>query len=641
MNGHQNMILYGSSAPLPVSRSFQAGPLTLVYECGSLRYICYKDIEILRMIYSAVRDHNWGTVPARMYNEEIRTAGQSFHITYQADYRENDINFTAVYSISGTEDGRMRFHMQGKALTAFKKNRIGFCMLHPVNECIGQTCRITHPNGEISEGLFPTSISPHQPFKGIQSMQWNPGPGVTADLHCSGDVFEMEDQRNWTDASYKTYCTPLEKPFPVTLSKGDLVEQTVELRIYIAPNARVSGNQLNGVVFSAGTRHIGQIPHIGLSQSSMRSDLTSAETQLLRALKLDHLRADIKLYSDNWKTSLLAARTCAGKIGVPLDIALYPAPDVKESVKEFAWLCNTEKLNIKFIRLFSYDSKSTDTETLQLAVPLLRDLLPRVEIGAGTDCFFTELNRERTPVNLIDFLTFSINPQVHAFDIQSLTETLEAQKYVVESAREFAGGRDIHVSPVTLKMRFNPNATGPDPEPQPDELPSDVDTRQLSLYGAGWTLGSLKYLIESGADALTYFETVGWKGVIMGDQASSLPDKFPADSGQVFPLYQVFKWLLEYKDGAVIESRSSDPLVADGLILERNGDIRMLLANFTPQTVSVRLPYRNVKHMAVLDELGIHAFMNNPSDLKSTSIELQMDTVDLQPFAVICLDIKG
>lgn len=23
-----------------------------------------------------------------------------------------------------------------------------------------------------------------------------------------GDVFEMEDQRNWTDASYKTYCTP-------------------------------------------------------------------------------------------------------------------------------------------------------------------------------------------------------------------------------------------------------------------------------------------------------------------------------------------------------------------------------------------------------------------------------------------------
>ena len=32
----------------------------------------------------------------------------------------------------------------------------------------------------------------------------------------TGDVFEMEDQRNWTDASFKTYCTPLRQPFPAT-----------------------------------------------------------------------------------------------------------------------------------------------------------------------------------------------------------------------------------------------------------------------------------------------------------------------------------------------------------------------------------------------------------------------------------------
>ena len=36
-----------------------------------------------------------------------------------------------------------------------------------------------------------------------------------------GDTFEMEDQRNWTDASYKTYVRPLALPWPYTLRAGE------------------------------------------------------------------------------------------------------------------------------------------------------------------------------------------------------------------------------------------------------------------------------------------------------------------------------------------------------------------------------------------------------------------------------------
>src|SRR5699024_8714562 len=39
----------------------------------------------------------------------------------------------------------------------------------------------------------------------------------------------MEDQRNWTDASYKTYSRPLALPWPYTLAKGDQVKQAVQL----------------------------------------------------------------------------------------------------------------------------------------------------------------------------------------------------------------------------------------------------------------------------------------------------------------------------------------------------------------------------------------------------------------------------
>ena len=35
----------------------------------------------------------------------------------------------------------------------------------------------------------------------------------------NGETFEMEDQRNWTDASFKTYCTPLSLPYPIKIIK--------------------------------------------------------------------------------------------------------------------------------------------------------------------------------------------------------------------------------------------------------------------------------------------------------------------------------------------------------------------------------------------------------------------------------------
>ena len=45
-------------------------------------------------------------------------------------------------------------------------------------------------------------------------------PGLMAEVRFEGETFEMEDQRNWTDASYKTYCTPLSLPYPVEVKEG-------------------------------------------------------------------------------------------------------------------------------------------------------------------------------------------------------------------------------------------------------------------------------------------------------------------------------------------------------------------------------------------------------------------------------------
>ena len=62
-------------------------------------------------------------------------------------------------------------------------------------------------------------------------------------------------------------------------------------------------------------------------------------------------------------------------------------------------------------------------------------------VGGGTRAFFTELNRATLPLDAMDVVSYTLNPQVHAFDNASITETLAAQPETVRSARAIVGDR--------------------------------------------------------------------------------------------------------------------------------------------------------------------------------------------------------
>jgi hypothetical protein len=57
------------------------------------------------------------------------------------------------------------------------------------------------------------------------------GGGRWARFRFSGDLFEMEDQRNWTDASFKTYSTPLSLGYPHHAGVGRRFEQRVVVSV--------------------------------------------------------------------------------------------------------------------------------------------------------------------------------------------------------------------------------------------------------------------------------------------------------------------------------------------------------------------------------------------------------------------------
>src|SRR5664279_1249410 len=161
-----------------------AGSLSMIYENGNLRHISSGGSEIIRTIYSAVRDKEWLTINPKITEEELDVQKNSFTIRYKCNYQSGEINFSAVYNIEGKDDNSLVFRFEGEALNTFEKNRIGFCVLHPIEGSAGKECIIQHSNYQFESLKFPDLIDPDQPFNDIRSMKWiNNGHNCNLDFY--------------------------------------------------------------------------------------------------------------------------------------------------------------------------------------------------------------------------------------------------------------------------------------------------------------------------------------------------------------------------------------------------------------------------------------------------------------------------
>lgn len=621
-----NVLYYGKYEPPPQQVRLQAGAWALVYEDGDLRYISVAGREVLRRIYVAVRDRNWDTVPNIRSDVRIETSEDAFRISYDTRNLEGDIDFAWQGTIAGDSGGNITFTMEGIANTNFLRNRIGFCVLHPARECAGAPCVIEKTDGTMEHGAFPLSISPHQPFVDIRTISHQVLPHLWAEVRFCGDVFEMEDQRNWTDASFKTYCTPLRLPFPVQVEKGAVVRQSVTLSLRgsipeMRADVGISPQQLS---FSVSVGPAIRLPAVGLGLPHDGHTATSGELARLRALNLSHLRVDLDLSKAGYAAVLSKAAAESSSLGVPLEVALTVSDAAEEELRALAGVLVESSPAVRSWLIFHKGEKSTRARWVELSRRHLGSYSAHAQIGAGTNAFFAELNREHPPVQAIDMACYSVNPQVHAFDNASLVETLEAQGTTVSSARTFIGELPLAVTPVTLKPRFNPNATGSEPVRGDTELPPQVDSRQMSLFGAGWTLGSLKHLSENGADSLTYYETSGRLGVMEREEGSSLPELFQSLPSSVFPMYHVFADFGEFAGGEVIPSVSSNPLQVEGICLLKGRKRRVMLAGFCNDSVQivVRGLGRRVE-IRYLDEANAAQAMSQPEAFRARPGEIQ------------------
>jgi D-apionolactonase len=244
----------------------------------------------------------------------------------------------------------------------------------------------------------------------------------------------------------------------------------------------------------------------------------------------------------------------------------------------------------------------------------------------------------------MDIVSYTLNPQVHAFDNASMTETLAAQPETVRSARAIVGDRPLVVGPITLRLRFNPNATGPEPKPAPGELPSSVDYRQPSLFAAGWLAGSINALSNVGVDGLTYFETTGWKGLIERRDHPLRIAGFHSWPGMVFPIYHVLADVAEFTGGEVLPVTLSDGLRVQALALRDADRVRVFLANMGDEllSVSLEIPGAGAATVRPLDDRTVYLAATDPGAFRASSQPIAVTDgtvmVDLPPFGLATVD---
>jgi hypothetical protein len=576
----------GKSEKEPLEILLRAGRLAMIFRDGALRYISAGSVEILRMIYAAVRAKDWITIKPVFSDEEYEIKKDSFLIKYTCNYLSEDVDFTARFELTGNNDGSLVLSMDGIANKSFLKNRIGFCILHPIENYSGFTCFIEHGDGSSEQLFFPEEINPHQVFMDILSMNWKIGR-LNCKLSLEGDVFETEDQRNWTDASFKTYSTPLSFPYPVLLEKGTKIHQRIQFR-YDGTIGKVY-SQPDKTVVKIFPEKVFGLPSVGICQTGLHSGLKKEEIELLRPLHFDHYRVDLHLFRSGWQEQADLACNESFNLSWPLEFALFMDNNAREQIKSFIHWCSYKNPCISSLLMFHSSLPSIPDSLARLVIPLLRETNPDLKIATGTNANFAQLNRNRPADTGNNCISYSIQPQEHASDNLTLIENLKAQEYTVRSARKFSGNKGIIISPVTMQRRFNANKTMIEfPWSEPG-LPPNVDIRLMSLFGACWTAGSLKYLCEAGADSLTYYNTTGEKGIIQGNSDSQWPEHFSSVKGMIFPVYYVFKYFLDNKHLHLVKSTSSKPLIIDSLSLTDGKKIFLILVNFKGSIQPVKI----------------------------------------------------
>jgi D-apionolactonase len=636
--------LYGTDEPVEAPRILRAGPLSAELDAGNLRHIRYHGREMIRAISFIVRDKNWGTYAPQISNLDYREGSDSFRVSYEAVI-EGELRYSAV--ITGAANGSLSFSGTGNALSDFLTNRTGFVVLHPIEGVAGAACTVEHVDGRIEETSFPLLIDPVQPMRDLRSITHEFSPGLKVTCRMEGDTFEMEDQRNWTDASYKTYVRPLALPWPYTIAKGAAIDQKVTLSVSgSAPNIE-SGESRSSLIIGKPVRG-SFMPPLGIGLHPKDAGAAKENVAVIKEAapahivcyydpRLGHSHEDLKRMAEagkeigvelwlefvipsveNFEDDIRETGRAAAELGNPFSVVMVsPAPDLKCTLPGSPW---------------------PPCPSLEACYQAARKAFPRSRIGGGMFSFFTELNRKRPPLDSLDLVTFTTVAIFHAGDDRSAMEGLESLPYLAKTVRSFIGDKPYHVGPSAIGLRMNPYGEAPMPNPgNIRQAMNGMDPRQRGLFGAAWSVGFVARFVKGGASALTLGGGTGEFGIAYAKQDYAQP--WFDENGGVYPVYHAIKGLAQLRGQPMLDLEISTPDELQAIAARSESGLELWIANLTDQTKRVELTPKLTGKISVLSAPEFERAAKDLSVMESLEQPFAEGELALPPYAVARLSL--
>jgi hypothetical protein len=243
---------------------------------------------------------------------------------------------------------------------------------------------------------LPLFIQPDAPFEDMKWIAHEVQPHLWAKVVFSGDVFEMEDQRNWIDASFKTFCTPLRLPYPVQIEQGTKVSQSVTLRLegHDADCRDIHrSTATTALQFTIDQTELRTIPPLGLGMPVTTKHDRTRVAAFARPC-ICRICALICRYRTRVLTYLQRASNEARALGATLEAALFLTDNAAAELDDCFALARVEAARW-FMVDFSYSRKVDKRSLGGAARERLQSFDATVPVGAGTNAYFTELNRQR------------------------------------------------------------------------------------------------------------------------------------------------------------------------------------------------------------------------------------------------------
>ncbi len=620
--------LYGTGESLPALRRVTTGPLSFFYSQEGLRRISWNGTELVRALAWPIRDENWGTYPVEIVDEWSQTT--------------HDFEAGLKFAVGG---GRLtcdlHIHASSKGVIVaeltmtpnngtFATNRAGFTVLHPIKGVAGSPLAVTHSNGTRENTRFPLHIQPDQPVKDISELKYELG-GQGVAIVFGGEVFEMEDQRNWSDASYKTYCVPLVYPFTYEISQptkqsvritcdGDAVSSdagAVKTALHVA---QTKENAIDvGLALEADW-----LPKTDIALSGFSHVLLRTTPNLDRIDKLaDFLRG--------WEI-------------IDLEIVLPAATRAESDLQELATALENHGIVPRRVialpeaYLGSHQPVGPwpDGAAPNDILDAVRQAFPKSMIGGGMLTNFTEMNRYRPDVSKCDYVTHSLTPLVHAGDDMSVLETLEALPQIFSSTDAMAKGLPYRLGLSSIGMRSNPYGAAVAQNPaQVRRTMAKIEPRHRGLFGSAFAVGVLAATYESNVEAICLGAPVGPFGLCY--EPNDYPQAgYDGARRAVYPLFHVVREAcLMAGHPRLSIAGIGDGVSGYGALIA--GAARIMMANTTDTTKEILLG--QAASVTILDAQSFDAATASP-DWLANAAQTKTEKLSLSAFSVAFIEME-